>query len=214
MGPMHLLGILALASAAAIGGRWYLRRFDSLGRPRAFPWISVVGLVVIGVAAIVPWFLRMRLEARLAAAASTFVGEDVEVNCQSFGEAFVDPRAEFGYVAFGPDGVPEKETLIKRDQCRDLKAYLDSDKVAPSAAQIVAVHTLTHEAIHMTGVTSESKTECLAIHRDAEMAQLLGAPRGAAEDLAALYWEIHFPSLPPEYTSDCPSPNDAAPPSI
>ena len=49
---------------------------------------------------------------------------------------------------------------------------------------MVAVHTLTHESIHMSGVTSESATECLAVQRDAEMARLLGAPRTAASELA------------------------------
>ncbi|MGI8708467.1 MAG: hypothetical protein ACR2LG_09745 [Actinomycetota bacterium] len=49
-------------------------------------------------------------------------GVPVEVECQGFGGAFVDAGAEFGYVAFGPDGVPERKTLIKREQCRDLSA--------------------------------------------------------------------------------------------
>ena len=107
----------------------------------------------------------MWLQGQLGAAASEVVGVPVEVECQSFGSAFVDAGAEFGYVAFGPDGVPERKTLIKREQCCDLSAYLRSDKESPTTEQIVAVHTLTHEVIHMSGVTNEAETECIAVQR-------------------------------------------------
>ena len=70
----------------------------------------------------------MRLEGRLSAAASEVAGIEVQVVCQSFGEAFTDVGAEYGYVAFGPDGIPDHSALIKRDQCGALSDYLGSDK--------------------------------------------------------------------------------------
>jgi hypothetical protein len=157
--------------------------------------------MVLGCAALAPWVLRARLEGRLSQATSTLLGIDVIVYCQSFGEAFIDTGAELGYVAFGPDGVPERSTLIKREQCHDLRDYLRSPPTTPTQEQAVAVHTLTHEAMHMGGNTSESETECLAVQRDAEMARLLGAEEQAARNLAVLYWQRHYPLMPGDYRS-------------
>ena len=198
---MHWLGIVAFAGAAAVGIRWMLRRTDVLGRPRPFPAFGVAALLLLGCGGMTPWVLRVRLEARLAPAASAIAGVPVRVFCQSFGEAFVDAGSEYGYVEFGPDGVPERSTLIKRDQCNDLRAYLRSDKVAPTREQAVALHTLTHEAIHMSGVTNEAETECISLQRDAEMARSLGAPDEGARALARLYWATVYPRMPDGYRS-------------
>jgi hypothetical protein len=123
------------------------------------------------------------------------------VYCQSFGEAFVDTGAELGYVAFGPDGVPEHETLIKRQQCNDLADYVRSPVDSPTREETVAVHTLTHEAMHMSGMTSETETECVAVQRDAEMARQLGATPEGARNLSVLYWRTTYPLMPGEYHS-------------
>ena len=121
-----------------------------------------------------------RLEQRLADAASQLVGAPVQVHCQTAGQEFVDAGAELGWVAYGPDGVPEHATLIKRAQCGDLSAYLGSDKTAPTLDQVIAVHILSHEARHMAGETSEGVAECEAMQRDAQTAELLGADRDQA----------------------------------
>ena len=199
---MHWLGLVFLAGAAIGVIRWMARRTDSLGRPRSFPAISTTFLVVLGCAALTPWVLRAWLEERLSDVASVFVGAPVVVECQSFGGAFIDTGFEFGYVAFGPDGVPERKTLIKRQQCTDLRDYIISDKEEPSREQVIAVHTLTHESVHMSGVTSEAATECEAVQRDAEMARLLGASDEGAQRLALAYWETVYPDMPSSYRSE------------
>lgn len=201
---MHWVGIGILAGAGIVVLHWLSHRTDSLGRARSFPWVGFGFLVIAGCAALTPWFLRARLENRLGEAASRVVGAPVVVYCQSFGEAFIDTGAELGYVAFGPDGVPEKETVIKRQQCNDLADFVSSPDEPAVRATAVAVHTLTHEAIHMSGSTDEAATECIAVQRDAEMARLLGAGEQAARDLALFYWENHYPLMPGNYRSaDC-----------
>ena len=192
-----------LAGAAAVAGGWSLRRVDVLGRRRPFPWFSVVALVVLGLAAGVPWLLRVRLEARLGTVATGIAGTPVEVRCQSFGQAFVDVGAELGYVRFD-NGTPQPWTLIKRDGCDSLSDYVRSDKERPTEPEIVAVHTLTHEAIHLRGIADEAITECLAVQHDALTAELLGASPEGARRLAAVYWETMYPLMPPGYKSaDC-----------
>ena len=199
---IHWIGLALFVAAAAVAARWWTARYDSLGRARSFPWFSTGFFVVLGIAAVTPWFLRIQLEHRLSDAASEIVGVSVEVHCQAFGGAFVDVGAELGYVAFGPNGIPERSTLIKRNQCRDLSAYLRSTKRAPSEAQIVAVHVLTHEAMHMSGLTDEKETECLAVQHDYEMARLLGAPEASARYLAVSYWQGIYPRMSTEYQSE------------
>jgi hypothetical protein len=199
---MHWIGLASLTAAAVVGLRWWFGRTDALGRIRSFPLLTVIVLVVCGGAALTPWFLRVRLEGRLSAAASEVAGFEVDVHCQSLGEAFTDVGAEYGYVAFGPDGIPEHRTLIKRDQCGALSDYIRSDKGSPTRDEVVAVHVLTHETIHMTGVTSEAETECLAVQRDAEMAQALGASLDGARSLAVAYWTTVYPHMPEDYRSE------------
>jgi hypothetical protein len=196
------LGIATLVGAVVVAIRWFFTRVDTLGRVATFPWLGVSVLVVIAGALLAPSFNRARLETRLEEAVGQLIGGAVEVECQSFGQAFVDTGAEFGYVPFGPDGVPERRTLIKRKQCADLSDYLSSDKLAPSFDHIVAVHTLTHEAIHMSGVTNEAETECIALQRDAEMARLLGAPAEGARALSVQYWQGVYPRMPDGYRSE------------
>lgn len=203
------LGLAAIAGAGVVAIRWLVTRVDALGRVAPFPWLGVSFLLVLAGALLAPSYFRARLEADLADAAGQLIGATVEVECQSFGQAFVDTGAEFGYVPFGPDGVPERRTLIKRKQCADLSDYLDSDKTQPRLEHIVAVHTLTHEAIHMSGITNEAETECIALQRDAEMARLLGAPPQGARTLSVQYWEGVYPRMPDGYTSDACRPGGA-----
>ncbi len=192
------------AGAVAVVARWALGRYDSLGRRRSFPVVALLLLAVPAVAAATPGVLRWREERALESAASRLVGFPVEVNCQSFGGAFVDAGAELGYVAYGLDGVPERRTLIKYEACANLRAYLGSDKASPTLDQVVAVHVLTHEAMHMAGLTVEAAAECAAIQRDAVMAGLLGADPAEAAALAQTYWRTVYPRMPEEYvTGDC-----------
>jgi hypothetical protein len=193
-----------LASVGAVVVRWLATRVDAIGRRRGFPWISVVLLAALAASAATPVVLNGVRERRLARVASAVVGATVAVHCQGFGEAFVDAGIELGYVRWGPGGVPERSTLIKRDQCHDLVAYQRSDKHDPSRAQVVAVHVLTHESMHMAGIVDEARAECAAVQRDAYTARLLGASAADARVLAGRYWRAVYPLMPDGYrTRDC-----------
>jgi hypothetical protein len=193
-----------LVLAAGLTVRWAGARYDALGRSRDFPRISVALCLVTGIVAAVPVGLHARTEHRLNAAASTIAGTDVTVHCQTVSEASFDLGPELGYVKFGADGVPERHTLIKWKACRDLAGWLGSDRKHPSRGQMIAVHVLTHESMHMAGATDEAVTECRAMQRDAAMARRLGADPSAARALAARYWQEVYPSMPDAYrTAGC-----------
>jgi hypothetical protein len=196
---------VALAGAAvAVAAGWGGRRADELGRPRPFPWVGVALLAALAVAGAVPGVLRAQQERRLGRAASVLAGARVAVRCQSLGGAFLDGGPELGYVRWRADGHPEPWALLKRDQCRHLAAYVRSDRHRPSRDQVLAVHVLTHEAMHLAGRLDEAAAECAAVQRDARTARLLGTDAADAAGLAAAYWRDLYPLMPDGYRSaDC-----------
>lgn len=195
------LGGGSLAAALFVAGRWLVAGPDSIGRRRSFPVVSVVLLALLGAGLLVPVVRHHLLESRLSEAATALVGDSARVRCQTAGQEFVDAGAELGYVRYGPDGVPEQETLIKRAQCRALRSYLASDRESPSRDEVIAVHILSHEARHMAGQKNESAAECEAMQRDAWAARLLGATPEQAHELAHTYWRDVYPQLTDSYRS-------------
>lgn len=193
-----LLGLLALVS------QWTMRRRDALGRPRPFPAWTAMLLVVLALVAAIPGAQRRAHEHRLASVATRLVGHPVSVRCQTTASAMVDLGSELGFVPFDADGRPLPTATIKRDPCRDLRDYLGGSKERPSTRQVMAVHVLTHEAMHMRGETSEAITECEALQRDQLTATLLGAGQAQARRLARSYWLLVYPQMPDDYrTGDC-----------
>ena len=198
---LSLIGFLALAASIVV--RWMLRRVDSLGRIAPFPRISVGLSLALALCFGVPLAVEAWVEHQLEGAASQVAGGPVQVSCQSLGQAFVDLGPELGFVRWGPDGVPERSTLIKFGPCGNLRAWLGSTKASPSLDQVIAVHVVTHETMHMVGLTNEAHAECAAVQRDAAMAEALGASPAEAQALAQRYWTEVYPRMPDGYVGGC-----------
>ena len=200
------LAALVMAVAAIVATLHWKRRANSAlfaGRIEpSFPLITVTVLSVLAGVALIPGVRRHDEERRLDRVADVLVGAPVHVHCQSFGQSFVDTGVELGYVKFNPDGVPEHSTLIKREQCGLLRSYLSSHGNHPSLDEVVAVHVLTHESMHMRGATVEAIAECQAVQRDSETASLLGASETNARLTALMYWQQVYPHMPSAYTTD------------
>jgi hypothetical protein len=195
------VALALLALAVVVAARWLMHRRDSLGRARPFPLISVLVLVTLGAGLFVPVVRHHRLESRLTAVATTLVGAPAVVHCQTAGREMLDLGSELGFVRWGPGGVPEHETLIKRAPCSRLAAYLGGDQAHPSPDEIVAVHVLSHESRHMAGTVNEADADCQAMQRDAWTARLLGASNDEALALARTYWRTDYPRMPDDYVS-------------
>lgn len=202
-----LLGIVSVAAVVglvALTVHWTRNQRDSLGRPRPFPVWSVSLLAVLAVVALIPGVLRHREEARLSRAASALVGHRVSVHCQTTTSALVDAGNELGFVPFDADGNPLPKTTIKRDPCGALRHYLRGGRDHPSMDEVLAVHVLTHESMHMRGTVNEALAECQAVQRDRTMAELLGATPKQGFKLAVTYWLTVYPDMPTDYFSnDC-----------
>lgn len=196
--------VLTGAAAVILLARWRRSRWDGWQATRPVPRVSLglLGGIVI-VTGLVTWRHNM-LEHQLSRDASKLAGFSVKVDCQSLAGAAFDLSGDAGSVKFGTNGVPEHRTLIRREQCGELRSYLDHHGRAPSANQVIAVHVLTHETMHMRGITDEAQAECAAIQRDAAMARVLGASAPDARVLAVRYWMDDYPRMPDEYrTTDC-----------
>ncbi len=200
------IAVLSLAGVAVLAARWVLRRVDSLGRPRRFPVTSILALLVLAAGCLVPVVRHQRNEAALSDVASDLAGRQVDVRCQTAGQEWVDAGSELGYVPYDAAGRPARWTLIKRAQCAALSAYRGSDHQRPSLDEVVAVHVLTHEAMHLAGHTVEADAECRAMQRDARTARLLGASPEAAAALARRYWKEVYPRMEQDYrAAECTS---------
>jgi len=198
------VSLVSLTLAVALMVRWATNRVDALGRARGLPVLAVSGLVIVALVAAVPGAKRRVEERRLDKIASVLVGHRVDVHCQSTVAALVDGGAEAGYVWFNADGTPEPETLIKRDQCRLIEEYRKGKQADPSLQHVMAVHVLTHEAMHMRGERDEAVTECQAVQRDVFTARALRATPEQAKRLAKTYWKVVYPRMPSGYvTSEC-----------
>ena len=204
---LELAALLLVVGAIVVAARWWQRRASAIPVGRtvpAFPATTVAVLIALAGEALLPGIRRHAEEHHLARVASELAGAHVTVHCQSFGQSFVDATSELCYVKFGADGVPEHHTLIKREQCGYLRSYLARHGRHPSLDEIVAVHVLTHESMHMRGETDEAVTECEAVQRDDQTAQLLGATPLEARQLAVTYWRDVYPDMPSGYTTpDC-----------
>jgi hypothetical protein len=185
-----LLCVVLAGAGALLSARWYAARVDELGRRRRYPLTPVVCFELAVVAA-VPIVRLAAEQHRLGTVASELAGAPATVHCQHLASAMADLSNDLGHVHVGPDGRPEHATLIKNEQCRLLASYLDGHQHRPSHQEVVAVHVLTHESMHMGGITSEA-------------AELLGAAPDDARRLALHYWLTVYPFMPDEYRSvDC-----------
>lgn len=142
------------------------------------------------------WFKQ---EAVLSTAAKSIGGAEADVDCQRFGEALLFTRSNLGEVQFGDDGKPAKQTMIAWEVCKDFRDFLTGDKANPTHEQTVAIHVLTHEAVHMAGEKNEAATECYAMQLMPYVAQSLGVPQGKADEMSAWYLAEVYPTLDNDY---------------
>jgi hypothetical protein len=198
---MGLRQVAVVVLAAWVG--WLLVR--GLVR-RKVPWLGIA-LIAVPLVALF-WTERqwVTAEQKFTAVAKSIEPVAAGVHCQRLGETFVQSGSELGHVEF-EDGVPSGPAVISYRTCQDLTAYWRStslQKNSPTLDEVIAVHVLTHESVHLTGMLTESLTECRAMQRDAVVAQRLGATAAQGRALALTYWTQVYPRMPDDYTNrDC-----------
>ncbi len=195
------LSLGCVAVAAGVLARWWLTRVDALGRHQGLPWVRLALVLACAAALAVPGLRRGAQEHRLSEAASQLVGSPVSVHCLSFGQTWVHAGSELGFVRWGADGVPEPRAVLSYEACAHLRDFAGLGGRTPDTDEIIAVHVLAHEAMHMAGRTVESEAECAAVQRDALTARLLGASDAISRLVAVRYWRDVYPRMTDDYRS-------------
>ena len=189
---LALLIVLYLVRAIRHGG---------IDRLTAVILIALTGVLVWQGMAERSWTAN---QTRLSAVATQIAGTPVSVHCQRFSETYFSASSAEGIVGVDETGAPQGEADLTYSACRDLVAWIGSNKASPTREQMIAVHVLTHEAMHVSGVMAEGDAECDALSFDARTAQLLGATPKEATALAAYYRTKVYPSMPAGYrTNGC-----------
>lgn len=192
--------VLLLALMAGVWLRYLMGRGE---RP---PWI-VTGAVV---ALMIPmawfewqWQQTVAEASRIVRAVSG--RGDATAECQRMAANFFYAGAHEGFVAWeeGDERGTGATAFLTYKTCSELRQWLGGDKQRPSIDQINAVHTLTHEAMHVAGFRNEAETECQAMAWDQTVAEALGADERHAEGLARTYRRIVYPQLRSNYRTDC-----------
>lgn len=192
----YVLGLFGVTLAVLVV-RWVLGRSAPI-------LMSICAIVLVGGGVIeLRWDMQ---EHDFTVATQKLLGrKDVHVQCQRLTGTLIDASGTEGHVMFYPDGRPPRLAHLTYTTCHNLAKWRrGGHKATAPNAQLIAVHVLTHEAMHLTGVTNEATAECYAIQRDSQTAQLLGASRSAGDALALRYWSADYPNMRDDYrTSDC-----------
>ncbi len=194
-----LLVLLLLFLLYVIWTPW--RRGEGMTKFRGIIVILLVALFLQQSWMEYQWFT---LQQKMSSAARLVVNSDATVYCQRLNETMVWASASLGHVRFGPDGVPEKATMMTWETCEDVKAWFSNDMREATRDQIIATHVLVHEAVHMSGVTNEAVTECYAMQLYPQVLLTMGVERQEARRMSDYYVESIYPQMYDSYrTSEC-----------
>jgi hypothetical protein len=123
--------------------------------------------------------------------------EGVGANCERFSEELFNLSQYQGYVYYDGSNVAH----LRRNICHDLWDYANGGQANPTEGQILAVHIVGHEAMHINGVREEAVAECMAVQLNHLIAEELGATPEEARELQRRYYEEYYPRQRSNYIS-------------
>lgn len=169
--------------------------------PRRFDSYFFSMLLVAALIAAIP--IRQEIyERKLAQAAGALIhNQFVGVTCLSRFGGIWNWNA-LGYVYRG-----STQIYMQQRTCSDLRDYLSdpseaNQNIMNDYRTPLALHVLTHEAMHVAGIYDEQEADCSAFQRNHKMAELLGVPRHIAGRSAIVLHRMR-PDNPGYYAADC-----------
>ena len=165
------------------------------------PYVTLAVVLALLVPALWTEIRWLRVQSAATTAVQQLTGNPVaRVQCQRALDTFLWAGADLGRVEWDE---PDRAWLTL-ETCQHLGSWYRSDHGAPTLDEAIAVHVLTHEAMHVDGDRNEATTECRALQNDARTVVLLG---GSAEQGSALARRIVtevYPTMSEEYrTAEC-----------
>lgn len=177
---------------------WLALRAYALGTR---PFVSVAVVLALLLPTLWTEVRWLRVQAAATTAVQQLAGNpDARVQCQRALGTMLWAGADLGRVEWDE---PDRAWLTW-ETCQHLGSWYRSDRADPTLDEAIAVHVLTHEAMHVEGARDEATTECRALQHDERTVVLLG---GSVEQGAALAERIAtevYPRMPDEYrSSEC-----------
>ena len=162
------------------------------------PYVTLAVLVALLLPLLWTEIRWLRVQAAATTAAQQLTGNpSARVHCQRAMATFLWAGADLGRVEWDE---PDRAWLTL-ETCQHLGTWYRSDRAEPSPDEVVAVHVLTHEAMHVAGLRSEALTECRALQEDARTVVLLGGTPAEGAELAKRVATEVYPRMPDEYRS-------------
>ena len=196
------LTIVAAGLAAFSLVAWYrvvTRRADVDGRGlrAAGAWaLSILALIAGYVE--VAHHQRQQLATEALQVLSLVPG--ISADCERFTEELFNLNQWQGYVYYDGSNVAH----LRRNVCHDLWHYAHGDQANPTDGEVMAVHVVGHETMHVNGIVDESTAECMAVQLNHFIAEELGATPQEARELQRRYFEDFYPYQRDYYiTSEC-----------
>jgi hypothetical protein len=123
--------------------------------------------------------------------------EGVSADCERFSEELFNLSQYQGYVYYDGSNVAH----LRRNICHGLWDYAHGGQANPTEWQILAVHIVAHETMHINDIRDEAVAECMAVQLNHLVAEELGATPEEARELQRRYYEEYYPHQRADYTS-------------
>jgi len=196
------IGVLTVVAAIVVAMAWHAwyrviagrNQFDGHG----FRMVVAAVLSVIALTAV--YFEVAHHQRQELATEALDVLSDVEgaaANCERFSEELFNVSQFQGYVYYDGSNVAH----LRRTVCHNLWNYAHGGQAHPTEGQIIAVHIVAHETMHINGIRSESTAECRAVQLNHLIAEALGATPEQARDLQRRYYVDYYPNQRSDYVS-------------
>ncbi len=118
-------------------------------------------------------------------------------DCERFSEELFNVSQYQGYVYYDGSNV----AYLRREVCHNLWDYAHGGQAHPTEGQIIAVHIVAHETMHINGIRSEAVAECRAVQLNYLVAEYLGATPEQARALQRRYFADIYPHQQDGYVS-------------
>lgn len=196
------VGVLTIVVAvlAAMSVRAWYRVITRLDETDGHGFRTVVAGVLTIVAFTAGYFeVSHHLRQQLATEALDVLSdvEGISADCERLTEELFNLSQYQGYVYYDGSNVAH----LRRNICHDLWNYAHGGQANPTEGQILAVHVVGHEAMHINDIRGEAIAECTAVQLNHLIAEELGAIPEEARELQRRYFEEYYPRQRDEYVS-------------
>lgn len=149
---------------------------------------------------------RTPTELQISRSIEPITGKKVYVSCQHIKEndEFHD-QTTLGKNTFVPYYGSLPVIILQTEVCQAFDEYADlPEKSRLNSGHVQSLLTITHEAIHVTGVKDEATADCYALQNIKKTASSVGATSADAHFLQRLAADLQITTSDPEYlSSEC-----------